>query len=173
MYFWRRSGSRQDAGLQPTPGERLVRRTRAGLAVFTLALIAILLAAVGLVTAAAAVGVTDQSVDANLHAAAENMLIALAPKPTPAATATAAPASGIVASPGATPGDEATPEVSSPADEGAGGEIGGDSESDQGGLITETLPPTPSPTGAPTPTPKPTPTPASTATSTPTPTETS
>src|SRR4051794_41760985 len=92
MYFWRRSGSRQDAGLQPTPGERLVRRTRAGLAVFTLALIAILFAAVGLVTAAAAIGVTNQSVDANLHAAAENMLVALAPSPSPTPTLTAQPA---------------------------------------------------------------------------------
>ena len=72
--------------LPPTPGERLVRRTGAGLAVFTLALMAVLVAAIGLVTAAATVQITDQSVDSNLHTAAENMLIALAPTPSPTPT---------------------------------------------------------------------------------------
>ncbi len=86
-----RFGRRPDRGEPPipiSPGERLVRRTGAGLAVFTLALIAILLAAVGLVTAAAAVQVTDASLDANLRAEAQSMLEALAPTPTPTPTPT-------------------------------------------------------------------------------------
>lgn len=65
--------------LQPTPGERLVQRTGLGLALFTLTLIAILLAIIGVITAAAAVRITDQSVDSNLYAAAQNMLTVLAP----------------------------------------------------------------------------------------------
>jgi signal transduction histidine kinase len=78
-----------------TPGERLVRRTGLGLAVFTLALIAILMTAVGLVTAAATVEAANQSVDRNLRAAAENMLLTLrtsqTPSPSPLPTATASP----------------------------------------------------------------------------------
>lgn len=83
MRFVRKPEDAPPAVLPRTPGERLVRRTGAGLAIFTLALIAILLLAVGLVTATAAIGMTDQSVDTTLHTASENMLSALAPTPTP------------------------------------------------------------------------------------------
>ena len=73
----------------PTPGERLVRRTGLGLAIFTLALIAILMAAIGFVTAAATVETASQSVDRNLRAAADNMLLTLRTSQTPSPSPTA------------------------------------------------------------------------------------
>jgi len=105
-----------------TPGERLVRRTGFGLATFTLALIAILLAVVGLVTAASVAQMTDQSVDTNLHNAAENMLIALAPSPSPTPTPTV-PASTAAPVQPTEPG-ETTPGGGDSQDEGGDGEGG-------------------------------------------------
>jgi len=60
-----------------TPSDRLVRRTSRGLAFVTLALIAALLAAVGVVTAAVAIGMTDENVDKTLEQAAHIRLAAL------------------------------------------------------------------------------------------------
>lgn len=60
-----------------TPTDRLVRRTSRGLAFITLALIAALLAAVGLVTAAVAIGMTDENVDQTLERAAAARLATL------------------------------------------------------------------------------------------------
>ncbi len=61
------------------------------MALFTLALIAILLGAVGVITALAVVQMTDISVDQNLHAAAESMLTTLEPTPTPTPSPTTEP----------------------------------------------------------------------------------
>jgi len=60
-----------------TPSDRLVRRTSRGLAFVTLALIAALLAAVGVVTAAVAIGMTDENVDRTLEQAATARLATL------------------------------------------------------------------------------------------------
>jgi len=60
-----------------TPTDQLVRRTSRGLALITLALIAALLAAVGLVTAAVAIGMTDENVDQTLEQAAAARLATL------------------------------------------------------------------------------------------------
>jgi signal transduction histidine kinase len=98
-------------------GERLVRRTGLGLAVFTLALIAILTAAVGFVTAAATVETANQSVDRNLQAAADNMIAALE----------AAPA----ASPEPSPTDTPTPTATSSPEE-SGDDSDGDDNSGPG-----------------------------------------
>ncbi len=137
------------------PGERLVRRTAAGLAIFTLAMIATLLAAVGLVTAAAALETLDQSVDQSLHAAAANMLISLQPTPTPSAPQTITP---TPEEPTATPTAE------------DGGHGGGNGEGDsEDRTPAPTTAPASSPAPTPTPTPSPTPTPTPTPTATPTP----
>jgi signal transduction histidine kinase len=148
----------------PTPGERLVRRTRLELAFFTLALIAILLAAIGVVTAAAAVQITDQSVDSNLHTAAENMLTALAPTPTPEPPETPLPTPSASNEP--TDDAIATPEEQPSGEDGGGGEDEG-----HGGRTprpTVTPKPTPTPTLTPTPSPTPTPTPTPIASPSPT-----
>lgn len=64
--------------VQPvTPADRLVRRTSRGLAFVTLALIAALLASVGVVTAAVAIGMTDENIDHGLEQAAAIRLAAL------------------------------------------------------------------------------------------------
>ena len=60
-----------------TPSDRLVRRTSRGLAFTTLALIAALLAGVGIVTAAVAIGMTDENVDRTLEQAAAARLATL------------------------------------------------------------------------------------------------
>jgi signal transduction histidine kinase len=60
-----------------TPTDRLVRRTSRSLAFITLALIATLLAAVGLATAAVAIGMTDENVDRTLEQAAAARLATL------------------------------------------------------------------------------------------------
>ncbi len=60
-----------------TPSDRLVRRTSRGLAFVTLALIAALLAGVGLVTAAVAIGMTNENVDRTLEQVASARLTAL------------------------------------------------------------------------------------------------
>ncbi|MDL2335401.1 MAG: HAMP domain-containing sensor histidine kinase [Chloroflexota bacterium] len=60
-----------------TPSDRLVRRTSRGLAFVTLALIAALLAGVGLVTAAVAVGMTNENVDRTLEQVAAARLTEL------------------------------------------------------------------------------------------------
>jgi len=160
MRFARRPDTRGERGELPrTPGERLVRRTGAGLAFFTLALMATLLAAIGLVTAAATVQITDQSVDSNLHTAAENMLIALAPtpSPTPALTPTPTPA------PTSEPSEVTT---ATPEETDNGGDSGADGEIDAPGQpkttpgSTPTSGPTPSPTAPPRPTPTPSPSPS-------------
>lgn len=132
-----------------TPGERLVRRTGYGLAVFTLALIAVLLAIVGIVTAAAVTEMTDQSVDSNLHGAADNMLIALAPTPSPAPTPT--PARTFEES------ARATHENGSGSDDGGDGEHDGTTPRPTSRDVPS---PTPTPTTRPTATPIPTRTPA-------------
>jgi len=153
-----------------TPGERLVRRTGFGLALFTLALIAILLAVVGLVTAAAVAQMTDQSVDANLHNAAENMLIALAPSPSPSTAPT--PATSVPTAETAQPTEhsEATPESGGGQDEGGDAEGGTQQRSTSvpnpstpavaSAPPAATVIPAASPTPTPTPTPTPIPTPA-------------
>ncbi len=60
-----------------TPSDRLVRRTSRGLAFVTLALIAALLASVGVVTAAVAIGMNDENVDRTLEQAATARLAQL------------------------------------------------------------------------------------------------
>lgn len=60
-----------------TPSDRLVRRTSRGLAFVTLALIAALLAGVGLVTAAVAIGMTNENIDRTLEQAASVRLTEL------------------------------------------------------------------------------------------------
>lgn len=132
MPFGRRADP--EAPPQPplTPGERLVRRTAAGLAVFTLALIAILLAAVGLVTSAAALQVTDASVDANLRAASDNMLIVLTPTPTPTPPPTPTP------TPTKEPDDTETPEATnSPRPTETDDHGGGEDGSGRGGRVRQ------------------------------------
>ena len=111
MRFGRTADKRpaSGGGQPPTPGERLVRRTGAGLAVFTLVLIAILLAAIGLITALAVVQMTDLSVDQTLQAAAESMLKTLEPTPTPP-PATSNPSTGTTPSPEATESPSTSPE---------------------------------------------------------------
>ena len=164
MRFARRPDPRSSPNdLRPTPGERLVRRTGAGLAVFTLALMAVLVAAIGLVAAAATVQITDQSVDSNLHTAAENMLIALAPTPSP--TPTLAPTATPTPTPASQPSEEISSSQPEETDNGGG-------ESDVEGAIgaKQTLLPTAAPTAAPTLTPSPTPAPIPTPTPTSTPT---
>jgi len=168
MRFVRRpesAGQRPD--LPPPPGERLVRRTGFGLAVFTLALIATLLAAIGLVTAAAAVQITDLSVDSNLHTAAENMLTALAPTPSPTPLPTLVPGTPEPTfEPTTTPEETSSGEDTSPA---------GDGENDGGSRQSRSTPlPVPTPLPAPTaPPPPPTPAPTVPPTTLPTPTSTS
>ena len=102
------------SSLPPTPGERLVRRTSWGLALFTLTLIAILLGAVGVITALAVVQMTDLSVDQNLHAASESMLNVLEPKPTPTPSPTpeVTPAPEPTDRPPASPDENSTDEPS-------------------------------------------------------------
>jgi signal transduction histidine kinase len=60
-----------------TPSDRLIRQTSRGLAFVTLALIALLLGVVGLITAAVAIGMTDQNVDRTLEQAAAARLATL------------------------------------------------------------------------------------------------
>ncbi len=136
------------AGSTATPAERLVRRTTLGLALTTLALIAALLAAVGVITVAAATQASDQLVDRNLAASANTMLQVLRPTPTPA------PSSEPTGGPTDVP--TAEPETTGEApDNGAG-------ERDEGGAPTiPAAQPTPGPT-APSPTPQPTVAPTST-----------
>ena len=153
--------------LPPTPGERLVRRTGAGLAVFTLALMAVLVAAIGLVTAAATVQITDQSVDSNLHTAAENMLTALAPTPSPTPIAAPTPTPTLASQ----PSDEVS--TSQPEETDNGGDAGGESDAEgTGAKQTPSPSAVPSPTPAPSATPSPTPTPTPASTPTPVPTAT-
>jgi signal transduction histidine kinase len=108
-----------------TPSDRLVRRTSRSLALVTLALIAALLALVGGLTAAVAVGMADQNVDQTLAQAAAARLATL---------------ENADNSPSASPGDE-----SETTDTGDGGE-------NDGADNRPTPPPTPStaPTPAPT-----------------------
>jgi two-component system sensor histidine kinase CiaH len=132
MRFGRRPEPSPLGAGMPTPGERLVRRTGAGLAVFTLALIAILLAAVGLITALAVVQMTDLSVDQSLQAAADNMLRTLeptpppTPAPSPSATPQATQPPERTESPSASPEEKSTDEPSTEkpgkSDESGGGE---------------------------------------------------
>jgi signal transduction histidine kinase len=179
MRFGRRPEPDPGVGsLPPTPGERLVRRTRAGLAVFTLALIAILLGVVGLVTAAAVVQMTDLSVDQNLHAASENMLSALEPKPTPTPTPTPTPAITPSVTPEPTevtptssvdePGPSEDPRASGSDEGGAGGEGEGRPTPAGPPTITPTAAPSPTATPAATPTPTATPLPTASPTAVPT-----
>lgn len=161
MRFARRPDSRGERSeLPPTPGERLVRRTGAGLAVFTLALMAVLVAAIGLVTAAATVQITDQSVDSNLHTAAENMLIALAPTPSP--TPTPAPTPTPTPTPTTQPSEEVSSSQPGETDNsGNGGDGGAESNVESATGAKQTASPTavPTPTSAPSATPSPTPIP--------------
>ena len=167
MRFARRPDPRTSGSeLPPTPGERLVRRTGAGLAVFTLALMAVLVAAIGLVTAAATVQITDQSVDSNLHTAAENMLIALAPTPSPTAT----PAPTPTPTPASQPSEEVS--TSQPEETDNGGDGGGESDAEGATGVNQTPTPTAVPTPTPVPSPAPSPTPAPTPTPTPAPSAT-
>jgi signal transduction histidine kinase len=119
---------------------------------FTMAMIAILLGAVGLVTAAAAIEITNQSVDSNLHTASENMLIALAPTPTPTPPPSALPAP--------TPSETPEPSESAEPTSGDGSENEGEGEGGGSRQRTPSPAPTPSPTPTPTPSPSPSPTPS-------------
>jgi signal transduction histidine kinase len=113
-----------------TPSDRLVRRTSRGLAFVTLALIAALLAAVGVVTAAVAIGMTDENVDRTLEQASRARL----------ATLESLPWEGTKAEDnGATNGEENTDSTPTEVDD----------NSEDGGVSAS--PPTPAPTAQATP----------------------
>jgi signal transduction histidine kinase len=120
-----------------------------------MALIAALLAGVGVVTAAAAIQANDRLVDRNLDAAAANMILTLLPSPTPEPTIE--PSSEPSTEPSGEP--EQTAEATNGEDGGDGKTPGEDGEREGGqSSSTPTLTAAPSPTAAPTPTPRPTPT---------------
>ena len=132
-----------------TPPERIIRRTSRGLAFVTLALIAALLAAVGLVTAAVAIGMTDENVDRTLQQASTARL----------ATLESLPWEG-----NDQPDNTASP-TPGPGASGDGGDDATASEADNNGEADDDRP-TPTPAATPTPTPTPTPTAAPTPTAT-------
>lgn len=128
-------------GSTETAVDSVVRRTSRGLALVTLVLVGLLLAGVGVVTAAVSLKATNDQVDRSLKTAADSRLAALEqqarqlPSPTP----TASP-------------DDSAPETDN---SGSGSDNSGSGSSGSGSDDDET--PTPSP--APTPTPAATPTP--------------
>lgn len=77
MRFDRTPDPQGRAPSQPTPADRLVRRTSRSLALITLGLIAALLAGVGLVTGAVAINTTESAIDRTLEQAAAVRLAAL------------------------------------------------------------------------------------------------
>jgi signal transduction histidine kinase len=118
-----------------TPSDRLVRRTSRGLALVTLALIAALLAGVGLVTAAVAIGMTNENVDRTLEQVASARLTEIE---------TLFQETDQEGGPTQT----ATPESENGSENGAGSDEG---ETESGHTPAPTSPPTPAPTATPVP----------------------
>lgn len=131
----------------PAPGatavDRLVRRTSRSLAIVTLALIAALLAGVGVVTAVVALQSADQAVDRTLKLAADSRVASLETQAAQLAESTPEPTE--------------SPDDSSPDDSGSGSDNSGSGSGSSGTGSDDDAGPNPTPTATPTPTPTATP----------------